>query len=168
MVFIMKKRITLILLCLFITLPSCATFKPHYQTPSVGLKNFRMIPGEKGMLPEFEIILHLINPNRNSLPLHGIVYTISLEEEKLLTGVANDLPTIKGYGAADIPLHATVNLLGGIQLINKFFRGDQAAMKYSFEAKIDTGRFSSPLTIQEKGQLQSLTGNTQTKPGSNL
>lgn len=157
----MKRTIILFLLCTLCTLSSCALLKPDYESPSVGLKSFRMLPASQGMLPEFEIGLHLINPNRNALPLEGIFYTISLEGEKLLSGVAHDLPTVQGYGEADIFFHATIDLIGGIQLMNKLLNGHQPTMKYSFTAKIDTGRLSPPLTIREEGNLRSLYGGGQ-------
>ncbi len=142
----------IMLISVFI-ISSCAPISPHYQQPSVGLKSFRIIPNPKGVLPEFEIGLHIINPNRRSIPLKGVFYTISLEDEKLLSGVANNLPTIKGYGETDINLHATVDLVGGLQLINKLLKKQQATMKYTFSARIDTGMFSPPLHIKEEGNL---------------
>lgn len=43
--------------------------------------------------PRFEIVLHITNPNRDPLELEGISYTIHLEGNKVMSGVANDLPT---------------------------------------------------------------------------
>ncbi len=149
----MRIKYLFILLVTLTALSACAVINPHYDAPSVGLKSLRMVPGKSGAIPEFEIGLHLINPNSSTLPLRGIFYTISLDGERILSGVTNTISPVKGYGEADITIRATIDLLGGVQLINRFLRGDKPSAEYTFTAKIDTGKFLSPMTIEEKGRL---------------
>ncbi|TKB11717.1 LEA type 2 family protein [Desulforhopalus sp. IMCC35007] len=100
------------LICLFLFISSCASFVPYKEKPTVGLKTFQLMPGD-GLIPKFAIGLHIINPNRESLKIEGLYYTVSIEGHKVLAGVANDLPKIRGYGEGDISIEATVDLLGG-------------------------------------------------------
>ena len=65
---------------------------PGFEPPVVSLRTFKMLPQES-VSPRFEIGLHIINPNRDSLNFDGIYYTVDIEGYKLLSGVSNTLPT---------------------------------------------------------------------------
>lgn len=152
----MQKRLLPFLLTLLF-LGGCATLHPHYEKPAVGLTSIRMLPSN-GILPRFEIGLQIINPNRTPLPLEGIVYSVSLDNNKILTGVANDLPTVKGYAQEELKLVSSINLGGGIKLFNQLLSSGKSSFTYTFTAKIDTGRFSPTLHFSEKGNLSSALG----------
>ncbi len=81
----MRIKYFYILLVAIAALSACALIKPHYETPGVGLKSFRMVPG-------------------------------------------------------------------------KTLRGHNPSAEYTFTAKIDTGGFLSPMTIEEKGRLPLFAG----------
>ena len=97
----MKQLIFIFFLGIYLT--GCAGLQTDYETPIVSITSFKAIPGE-GMVPRFEIGLHIVNPNRSALDLKGIAYTINLEGHNLLTGVSNKLPRIEAYGEGDISL----------------------------------------------------------------
>lgn len=61
------------------------------QAPKVSVTAVRPVAG-KGMLPNFEIDLHLSNPNDQELSLRGASYSLSLEGSPLVSGVASKLP----------------------------------------------------------------------------
>ena len=71
------SRLTLAIATLAILMAGCAGLRPGWETPTVTVKSFRAIPSQ-GMLPEFEIDLHIVNPNREALKLAGVSYTVSL------------------------------------------------------------------------------------------
>jgi LEA14-like dessication related protein len=148
------SRVNRVLLLLFIllSLTGCARFTTNYEEPTVGLKTFRLIP-TNGIVPTFEIGLHIINPNRDSLPLKGLFYTVAIEGHKVLAGVSNDLPEIKGYGEADITIEATVDLLSGAKLIRSLLIQPTTKFQYTFNAKLDMGTFLPTMNIVEKGQI---------------
>lgn len=144
-------------LCLFsflllILLSACAATRSNYVPPTVGLKSFRLIPSDS-FVPKFEIGLNVLNPNRDSLNLEGIFYTINVENHRILAGVANDLPEIEGYGEADITLEATVDVISGAKLLQTLLISPQSSFDYSFKAKLDLGTFHPPITITEKGHF---------------
>lgn len=140
------------ILFIFISLTGCARFTPNYEEPTVGLKTFRLIP-TGGLVPTFEIGLHIINPNRDSLAVKGLFYTVAIEGHTVLAGVANDLPEIKGYGEEDITIEATVDLLSGAKLIRSLLIQPTTKFQYTFNAKLDMGTFLPTMNIVEKGQI---------------
>ena len=140
------------LICLFLFLSSCASFVPYKEKPTVGLKSFQLMQGD-GFIPKFAIGLHIINPNREPLKVEGLYYTVSIEGHKVLAGVANDLPEIRGYGEGDISIEATVDLLGGAELIRSLLLQPTSSFGYTFRAKLDMGRLMPTMNIVEKGQI---------------
>lgn len=141
-----------LLLCTFLLLGGCAALHPGYEEPTVGLKTFRLIPSD-GIVPKFEIGLHVINPNRDPLNIKGLYYTVGVEGHKVLAGVANDLPVIQGYGEDDITIIATVDLLSGAKLIRSLLLQPTSTFSYTFNAKLDMGKFMPAKNIVEKGNI---------------
>lgn len=140
------------ILFIFFSLTGCTRFTPNYEEPTVGLKTFRLIPTD-GIVPSFEIGLHIINPNRDSLAVKGLFYTVAIEGHNVLAGVANNLPEIKGYGEEDITIEATVDLLSGAKLIRALLIQPTTKFQYTFNAKLDMGTFLPTMNIVEKGQI---------------
>jgi len=137
-------------------LAGCTGMRPGYETPTVTVKSVRAVPSA-GALPEFEIDLQVINPNREALELAGVSYTVSLEGHDLIKGVGNDLPTIEGYGEGVISLRASANLFAGVGLIREMISTNKQTLSYSFEAKLDPGAFRPTIRVEDAGEV-SLTG----------
>lgn len=135
-----------------LVLAGCSGLRPGYETPTVTLSSFRALPSE-GVLPSFEIGLHIVNPNRESLALEGLSYTVSLEGHELIKGVANELPVIEGYGEGDIVLTGTANLFSGIRLITELLNERREVFRYAFEAKLDLGAFRPAIRVRESGEI---------------
>ncbi|WP_020675129.1 LEA type 2 family protein [Geopsychrobacter electrodiphilus] len=144
-------RSAIYLILLFLA-TGCAALTPGLESPQVSLTSFRLLPSQS-MAPRFEIGLHVINPNLIPLPLKGVVYQISIEGHKLLTGVTNDLPTIQGYGEGDILLQATTDLLNGLRLLSTLMSEPRDRLHYEFEAKLDLGQLLPSMHIREKGEI---------------
>lgn len=150
----MRDIIKLFLLPVFfiLYLSACATMPDDFEEPSVSVTSFTP-KNSAGITPQFEIILHITNPNREPLTLEGMSYTIHLDGNKVMAGVSNDLPTIEPYGEADVTLHATANLLGGFQLITGMMNQAKEHMDYEFKAKLDIGAFMPRIVVIRKGTL---------------
>jgi LEA14-like dessication related protein len=134
------------------TIVACATLHPDYETPTVNVKAIRPLPSEH-LAPQFEIVLHIVNPNRTPLNLHGVACTLSLDGHDLLTGVASDLPTIAGYGDGDITLTATSSLLSGIRFFADLMQNQRERIAYELTAKLDPGGLRPTIRISEKGEI---------------
>jgi LEA14-like dessication related protein len=105
------------------------------------------------MLPQFEIGLKVINPNREALHLAGVAYSVSLEGKEVIKGVQNQLPVIEGYGEGDLTLTAAPNLLGGIRLVTDLMSRPRESVDYVLEAKLDPGGFAIPIRVRDTGQI---------------
>ncbi len=143
----------LLLLLLLLLQGGCAGLRPSLEPPSLSLTSFRLLPSA-GMAPSFEIGLHIINPNRTPLPLKGISYRVTLEGHKLLSGVANDLPVIAGYGEGDLLLQAKVDLFSGLRLLSDLMAQPRDSFSYALEAKLDIGSMLPSIRIKETGDIQ--------------
>ena len=135
-----------------IGLCACAGLRPGFETPTVSVTSFRMLPSG-GVAPQFEIGLRVLNPNREALRLAGVSYTISLEGQQLIKGVSNELPVIDGYGSGDITLTAAPNLLAGVRLITDLMSGPRDTVGYAFEAKLDVGTFLPAIRVRDSGDI---------------
>ncbi len=133
-------------------LSACATTSSDFEQPSVSVTSFTP-KSTTGITPQFEIILHITNPNREPLALEGLSYSISLDGNKVMSGVANDLPTIEPYGETDIKLNASADLLGGFQLITGLMNENKEHIEYEFNAKLDVGVFKPRIEVSKKGTL---------------
>ncbi|NNE36684.1 MAG: hypothetical protein HKN08_00140, partial [Gammaproteobacteria bacterium] len=88
----------LIVFCSFILLSACATNVPSdFQQPAFSIMNIEL-RNSAGLSPEFEVTLRITNPNRVPIDIVGMSYDISMEGNNVVSGVANDLPSIGPYG----------------------------------------------------------------------
>ncbi|MEM7053505.1 MAG: LEA type 2 family protein [Pseudomonadota bacterium] len=143
-----------------VLLSACTSFGSGFEPPVVNLQSFRALPAEgNGMtgLPTFEIGLQVLNPTPETLRLEGVFYTIGLEGQSLLSGVANDLPEIEGYGEGTVTLTASVSVLGGMRLLQQLLNEPKDEFSYTFSAKLDPVGFGRTIRVEEHGEI-SLTG----------
>ena len=139
-------------------LSGCTGMGAGYDKPTVTVQSFRSVgSGSGGGMPQFEIVLHVINPNLEPLELAGISYTISLDGHDVIKGVGNDLPVIAGYGEGTFTVTAGFNLLAGIQLFRSLMEKPGNTFDYAFEAKLDPGQFRRKIRISDSGSI-SLSG----------
>ena len=147
-----STRLFLIQAVIILFLTACVTAPSDFEEPSVSVTSFTPV-SSASISPQFEIVLHITNPNREPLALEGMSYTIHLDGNKVMSGVANDLPTIEPYGEADVKLNATANLLGSFQLITGLMNENKEHIEYKFNAKLDVGVFKPRIEVSKKGML---------------
>ncbi|HKL27383.1 MAG TPA: LEA type 2 family protein [Desulfuromonadales bacterium] len=141
-----------IALVMFSAISGCAGLDGDFETPTVGVSSFRILPSE-GVVPRFEIGLHIVNPNRTPLRLDGIVYSVILEGHKILTGVSGDLPVIAGYGEGDITLTATPDLLSSASLLSSLMNRPRQTFAYELHARLDIGQLRPRINVREQGEV---------------
>lgn len=140
---------SIFLVCIFFV-TACVTTPADFEEPSVSVTSFLPKPSAS-LTPQFVIVLHITNPNREPLELEGMSYTIHLDGNKVMSGVSNELPTIEPYGEADVILNANADLLGGIQLLNGLMTERKEHIEYEFIAKLDVGLFMPRIEISKTG-----------------
>jgi hypothetical protein len=133
-------------------LAGCASFGPAWETPTVTVNSFRTLPSG-GAMPQFEIGLEVVNPNRTALQLAGVSYTISLDGREIIKGVGNELPVIDGYGTGQVTLTASANLFAGVQLVSDLLRSPKESFEYRLEAKLDPGGLRPAIRISDTGRI---------------
>jgi hypothetical protein len=69
----MARIVVLLFAIIFIF--GCAGRDPGFETPTVGVSSFRVLPSDGGM-PQCEIGLDIVNPTRTALKLEGSVYSV--------------------------------------------------------------------------------------------
>ncbi|WP_319407281.1 LEA type 2 family protein [uncultured Desulfosarcina sp.] len=153
---------TLILASMVMMIAGCATLYTDYETPSVTVSTIRALPSDS-IAPRFEIGLHIVNPNRSPLKLHGIAYSLKLDGYKILTGVANDLPTIDGYAEGDVILVASTSLLSSMRFFADLMNVQRDRIAYELNAKLDLGGLRPNVHVGEKGEIRltDLSGQTR-------
>lgn len=148
-----KVFFTPLLLTIVFIFSSCAPLQPGFETPVVSISSFEVLPSQ-GVVPQFEIGLHIVNPNRTALNLKGVVYTISLEGHKLVTGATNELPVIEAYSEGDILLNASVDLFSSIGFFTDLIRNQNLEkISYQFNAKLDVGTLYPVIRVTKEGEL---------------
>ena len=145
-------RFFLLQLIFVIALVACVTIPSDFEEPGVSVTSFKPI-GAAGLTPQFEIVLHITNPNREPLSLEGMSYTIHLDGTKVMSGVSNDLPTIAAYGEADVTLNATASIMGGFKVLTGMMNEQKENIEYEFKAKLDVGTFMPRIDVVKKGTL---------------
>jgi LEA14-like dessication related protein len=135
-------------------LSACAGMGSGYETPTVTVQSFRAVPSESSSgMPAFEIGLHVTNPNLDPLELVGVSYSISLNGQKIINGVGNQLPVIEAYGEGTFTVTAGVNVLSGIRLIRSLMEDTDGAFDYAFEAKLDPGAYRRKIRVKDSGSI---------------
>ena len=147
----------LILFLVAFSLAGCAQLSPGFETPTVNVTSFQVLPGQ-GVVPVFEIGLHVINPNRKALKLEGISYYIDLEGHRVLSGVANQLPVIEAYGEGDVVLQGQPDLFSTFNLFTDLLNQPRDRFKYDLIAYLDVGGLMPKIKVKKDG-LISLNGN---------
>jgi LEA14-like dessication related protein len=93
------------------------------------------------------------NPNKLTLDIAGISYSVELLGKEVISGVTNDVPTIEGYSEEVVTLEAGLQLLQLLRLLGGLGRTQSEALDYRFSAKIDFNGFVPTQRIEETGEI---------------
>jgi LEA14-like dessication related protein len=143
-------RISIVLAALL--LGACATLRQDFKEPGVALVS--ITPQIRNLFaPEFDIVLHVTNPNRDALEIVGLSYTIHLQGNKVIDGVASELPIIPAYGEADVRLRAVVDLMSGLNLLGDLLGQPDGQVAFELNADIDLGTFYPMVKVNRSGVI---------------
>jgi len=133
-------------------LAGCASLAPQLDPPKVSLVSLRSLPGHEGA-PRFEIVLRVVNPNTQQLDIAGISYSVELLDRELISGVANDIAPIEGYGEGKVTLQADLQLFELLRLLASIGESGTGPLTYRFSAKIDFKGLLPTQRIEDTGQI---------------
>jgi LEA14-like dessication related protein len=134
-------------------LAGCASLTQDLDPPEINLLSFKTLPGDAGA-PRFEIKLRVMNPNKQTLDIAGISYTVAFLDKKLITGVTNDVSPIAGYSEGVVTLDAELQLLELVRLMTSLGSAGSRPLAYRFTAKIDFNGFIPTQRIEETGEIK--------------
>jgi hypothetical protein len=150
----LPRLVSIAPLCFFwlVLLTGCAGLTPQLDPPKVSIDSFTSLPSSGGA-PRFEIKLRVANPNKQTLDIAGISYSVELLGKEVISGVTNDVPTIKGYSEEVVTLEAGLQLFQLLRLLSGLGRTQADALDYRFSAKIDFNGFVPTQRIEETGEI---------------
>ena len=117
---------------------ACAGLTPSMPEPSVSINGFNVVPSA-GVTPRFEIQMRIINTSRETLDVEGIVYTVELQGNEVLTGVSKDIPSIAPYSEGNVSVSGSPDLFGSFGLIKDMMNKKSGTMEYEVDVAIDIG-----------------------------
>ncbi|WP_456450930.1 LEA type 2 family protein [Hydrogenimonas sp.] len=133
-------------------LAGCSGLNRQKPELSVGINSFRMVPGD-GMVPRFEIGLHVVNTSPVDVAIKGIVYKVYLDDRKILTGAANDLPEVPAYGEADITVTGTPDIFETLGFFKDLMGKRNGEINYVVDVAVDAGSFIPMIHTKKEGKL---------------
>jgi hypothetical protein len=136
-----------------VLLAGCASLAPELDPPKISVLSFKSLPRDGGA-PKFEIKLSVLNPNKQTLDIAGISYSVALLDKELITGVTNDVSPIAGYGEGIVTLNAELQLLELVRLVTSLGSAGSKPLAYRFSAKIDFNGFIPTQRIEESGEIK--------------
>ncbi|HUW76922.1 MAG TPA: LEA type 2 family protein [Gallionella sp.] len=142
----------LMLCCTAFLVAGCTTLSPGFETPSVDVTSFRMLPSQT-ITPRFEIGMRIVNPNAVKLNLRGISYKIFLNGYQVVEGAANELPVVPAYGEAEFKVTATVGLIESMRFVSDLLQNARGQVAYRLDAKLDIGALIPSLRVEKAGSF---------------
>lgn len=133
-------------------LSSCALLDPAYEKPAVHLVKIEPL-SSRGLEQRFRVDLKIINPNRSGLNVSGMSYTLKLNGEKVVTGVAGQISKIPPFSEKIVQVEASTNILAGLRLISSLLNKPGRELNYELATKLRSGWWPVPINIVESGAI---------------
>ena len=98
---------SLVIVCVLV-LSGCTNIQ-NLRDLDVSLIKIESIPSA-GLSPRFNVHLLVSNPNAQNLNIEGLSLQLNVADKKILSGVSNQLPTLKAYSETPVEVQTNVNL----------------------------------------------------------
>ncbi len=144
------RQLLAILFLALLFLAGCAGLQPDMAKPTVSISGFKVLPSN-GIVPRFEISMRVVNTGRTPLDIDGVVYTVELGGNRILTGVAKNLPVIEAYSEGNVTVSGTPDLFGSLGFFQDMMRERSEAVAYKVDVAIDVGTFYPTIRTTKRG-----------------
>lgn len=149
----MRQRLHLLCLPLLLLLGACASFDRDYERPKVDLVGISKSETDTEVL-QFTLRLRIVNPNAEPIKLGGIYYELSLDGIEVITGTANNLPTIEGYSDAVVSVRSAAGLINSVRFASRLMENQDKEIPYKLRAKLgSSSRWMPATTVTESGTI---------------
>ncbi len=135
---------------LVLFLQSCASLV-SLKDPEVSLIGIEPVKSS-GMTPRFVLHLMITNPNDIDLDIDGVAFNFSIAEEELLSGVANNIPTLTAYGETAVDVQGSISLFKLFNLFRGLGKDADKALDYKLTTTIDPSGFPA-FDVEQVGNL---------------
>ncbi|MFT6987847.1 MAG: LEA14-like dessication related protein [Psychromonas sp.] len=120
-------------------LSGCANIQ-GLQELDVSLNKISAAPST-GLSPRFNVQLLVSNPNGQDLDIEGVSLYLDIADQKILSGVSNQIPTLAAYSETAIEIQTSVNLFYLYKLLTYLTQHSGEDIKYQLKTKIDPKGF---------------------------
>lgn len=142
------KFITLLSVLL---LSGCSTIQ-QLQQLEVSLIKIEPMLSSEGLSPRFNVRLLVTNPNDQDLEIQGMTLKLDVAEQKILSGVANQIPKLSAYSETPVDIQTTINLFDLLKLLTHLSQHSGDDIKYRLNTRIDPKGFI-PFNLNKEGVL---------------
>ncbi len=140
----------LFLMVLALTFIGCAQLKP-LNNPQISLAGIESVRSSS-MAPRFKLKLLVTNPNDIDLEIDGVAFEFNVADKKLLSGVANNIPTLKAYAETEIEVQASVSFMQLWQLFSTLSKENSKNLTYLLSTTIDPKGFVA-FEVEQRGNF---------------
>ncbi|WP_017221563.1 LEA type 2 family protein [Moritella dasanensis] len=140
---------SLVMVCVLV-LSGCTNIQ-NLRDLDVSLIKIESIPSS-GLSPRFNVHLLVSNPNAQDLDIEGLSLQLNVADKKVLSGVSNQLPTLKAYSETPIEVQTNVNLFYIFKVLTSLNQQSGEGIKYQLKTTIDPQGFI-PLNVTKEGIL---------------
>jgi LEA14-like dessication related protein len=143
-----------IALLLTLGLSGCAGLGPKLETPRLTLVSARLASGDM-FSQQFQIRVHVANPNDRELPIKGIDYKLFLEGDSFAEGVSNAPFVVPALGETEFDMTLKTNFMSSIgRLLSRLESSNRSAVRYSLSGKVLVDmRFIRSIPFSETGTV---------------
>ncbi|MDN3651487.1 LEA type 2 family protein [Thalassotalea ponticola] len=121
------------------------------EEPKVNLVGIESVKGNS-MSPRFVLRLMVTNPNDRDLDIEGMAFDFNVGKHNLMSGVANNIPTLTAYGETAVDVEASINVIDMVMLVAKFAESPNDNLTYTLRTRIDPKGYMA-FDIKHSGQL---------------
>ncbi|MDG1242741.1 MAG: LEA type 2 family protein [Opitutae bacterium] len=147
------RRLGLLTCLAMLCWSGCATLNQNHESPKIDVVGITKAASDTSAM-QFTIQLRIVNPNAETIDLHGLYYELSLEGIEVVTGTANYLPPVLGYSATIVSVSSAASLLNSARLLQKIINQPQGMIDYKLRAKLGTSsKWMPSTTIVETGEI---------------
>ncbi|AHL76093.1 hypothetical protein CH92_13705 [Stutzerimonas stutzeri] len=128
-----------VLLGLLSGLAGCSTwFSSDFQDPGVRLTDVEIIKARL-LEQQFMLRFRIDNPNEQSLPVRGLVYTVHLNDIELASGESSGWTTVPAHGFEYYEVPVYTNLWRHMKYIVRLLEKPDRPIAYRLEGELKTG-----------------------------
>lgn len=94
---------------LVLALSACSLLRPQFEQPTVSVVGIELRSGNL-LQQNFQVKLHVQNPNSQALPVRNLRFTLSVEGDAVADGLNDRAFVVPAHGESDFDVNISANL----------------------------------------------------------